>query len=476
MAPLTRLARRVGRRRLGLALPALAFARLALRELAGELLGHLLQLRAREFQRLAVVAEHVLHRPFHSFSQFVDPGRRATSGLAGLGQQALLQQVLRQLQGLARAFAFLRFLKPFVEAPREIALLQQLLARVLHRLAVVLRDPAHAVVKLTRQQRLRVLGLFRKLRRLVNQVTHALLLFRQLFERGVFFRRLAERLLLRVVETGNFLRDFLLLAGEIAGLVSHLFQVLGELARAALPQFVAHLLQITLRPGARRQGLRDFAFARRIRGFLRLGARAVELIALLLHGRLILRPVHPLPHFVHVRHHLLLLVLQPLQLPPHFFFFLRGARLFERRLQLLEPFVHVLLPSRQLLQSVQNLILLPSLRTLRRIGLPLRLIAVLRLVEVEAVEFPLVALAVAALTPVAAICDAGFAGLQLEQRLIRRLLGRQRRLERLGRFRRQLQLALGVLHLLDDGRPERLPPGARGFPGLTFGLLQRLRL
>jgi hypothetical protein len=88
----------------------------------------------------------------------------------------------------------------------------------------------------------------------------------------------------------------------------------------------------------------------------------------------------------------------------------------------------------------------------------------------------LVALAIAALTSVAAIRDAGFAGLQLEQRLIRRLLGRQRRLERLGRFRRQLQLALGVLHLLDDGCPERLPPGSRGFPGLTFGLLQRLRL
>ena len=215
-------------------------------------------------------------------------------------------------------------------------------------------------------------------------------------------------------------------------------------------------------------------------------AALVDLLAGVGHPVAILFALHPFPELVGIAEDLLLLVPEPLELPLDLL--ACGLRLggLEGRLQLFEPFVHVVLPLRQLAEAIEDLpcftLFLLALRELFLLGpgRPLVFVAVFLVGELELLELPLRAVAarVSAALPLLARVAANHLKLacaQLEQSLIGGLFGGQGRVE--GRHRRLLghhsQLFLGVFHrarrLLEVGLRRRvLQP-----PGKLAGLLDR---
>ncbi len=174
----------------------------------------------------------------------------------------------------------------------------------------------------------------------------------------------------------------------------------------------------------------------------------------------VFRPVHPLAHLVNVGEHLLLLFLQALEAALEVFALLLALGLLERGLQFLQTFIQILLATRELLQAVHHLELFLALGVLRSLGLTLGLVTILRLGEIELVELPLVLLASATAAALfAGARDVRLAGLQFQQRLIRRLLGGQSLGERRGRFCRLRQRLDRLLHFARDGRKRRLRLG-----------------
>ena len=116
-----------------------------------------------------------------------------------------------------------------------------------------------------------------------------------------------------------------------------------------------------------------------------------------------------------------------------------GARLLvlgglESGLELLEPLVHIGLALGQLAQAAQDLARLALFlflagELLLRTGRPLFLVAVLIVGELELLELALARTAAATAALAVAADDLKFAGPQLEQRLIRSLLGGQGRVQ-----------------------------------------------
>jgi len=153
----------------------------------------------------------------------------------------------------------------------------------------------------------------------------------------------------------------------------------------------------------------------------------LQLLAFTGHAGLVLRPLHPLAHLVHVRHHLLLFFLQPFEAPADFGPFLLAARLLQGALEFLEPVVQILLAAGQLLQTIEHLQLFPALARRGRLRLPLLFVTVLRLRQIHLVELALHRLAcgIAPLAPVAPAGDLVLMLLHPEQRLVSRLFGRQ---------------------------------------------------
>ena len=220
---------------------------------------------------------------------------------------------------------------------------------------------------------------------------------------------------------------------------------------------IAQLLELALRARAGGQRLRGRALGGGIRGALHVVAGLIQLLALLRHLRLIFGPVHALAQFIHVREHLLLLLLEPFQPALDFLPFLLGARLLQGRLQFFEPVVQVLLPPGQFLQTVLRLQLFPALGVPRRLRLALRFVTVLRLGHLHLLELALhLLLASAATLLVAALIahDLVLVLLQLQQRLIGRLLGRQGLGEGRWRVRGSPKALDGFLHFQPRGGPQ----------------------
>ena len=75
-----------------LPLPRLLALRLG--NLAGELIGNFVEFRLGHFQLLRVVAEHAVRRALDAAFQFIDARARASAGLRGLREIALVDHVL----------------------------------------------------------------------------------------------------------------------------------------------------------------------------------------------------------------------------------------------------------------------------------------------------------------------------------------------------------------------------------------------
>jgi len=223
------------------------------------------------------------------------------------------------------------------------------------------------------------------------------------------------------------------------------------------------------------QRLRSGSLAGGLSGPLDIVARLVQLAPFLCHPRLVFGTVHALAQLVHVREHLLLLLLEAFQAPPNFLAFFLRPRLLQSRLKLFEPIVQILLPAGQLLQPIHRLQLLAPLGGLRRLRLALAFIAVLGLGQIHLLELALHLLAAAAALLIAAPIahDLVLVLLHLEQGLGGSLLGGQRLRERGWRIRRLVQSGESLLHFC-----HRRGPKSAGAPILLllrsgFGLVER---
>jgi hypothetical protein len=132
-------------------------------DLALQLISKRVEFRLRELELLRVIPENAFRRAFHAAAQLIDFGARGLPGLPRLREIPLAQHFARKIKHLAALFAFGRLLQAIIKITRHPAAVEQLRTRLLHRVRVIAADFAHAVVELTREQRLGVLGLLRDL-------------------------------------------------------------------------------------------------------------------------------------------------------------------------------------------------------------------------------------------------------------------------------------------------------------------------
>ncbi len=117
-------------------------------------------------------------------------------------------------------------------------------------------------------------------------------------------------------------------------------------------------------------GLGEPAFLERLGGLADVLAALLDLLAGLGHPLLVLLVLHPLAELVGVAEDLLLLLAEPLELALDLLAGLRGLGGLEGRLQLLEPFVQVVLPLGQLAEPVEDLAVLAPARARAGSALP----------------------------------------------------------------------------------------------------------
>ena len=157
-------------------LPLPRLLALGLGNLAGELIGNFVEFGLGHFQLLRVVAEHTVRRALDAAFQFIDARARASAGLRGLREIALVDHVLGEIHGLTRAFAIRIFIQPVEKILGQHAFAEQFLFRFLHRVRIVLTELAHTVVKLAGEERLGVFGLLGNLLGSFGELGRALFL------------------------------------------------------------------------------------------------------------------------------------------------------------------------------------------------------------------------------------------------------------------------------------------------------------
>ena len=329
---------------------------LRLGNLAGELIGNFVEFRLGHFQLLRVVAEHAVRRALDAAFQFIDARARASAGLRGLREIALVDHVLGEIHGLTRAFAIRIFIQPVEEILGQHAFAEQFLFRFLHRVRIVLTELAHTVVKLAGEERLGVFGLLGNLLGSIGELGRALFLLGELIEQFLAIRGFVQRLpLLFSTESIQLLTDFFLFTGKLARLLAHPAEILGKLTGILFPHLFAQFLELALRARAGGERLRHRALGGGIGGLLNIIASLVELLLFIRHAGLVFRPLHPLAHLIHISEHLLLFLLETFEATFDLFFFLLGLRLLQRGLQFLHALIQILLTAGQLLEPVHHL-------------------------------------------------------------------------------------------------------------------------
>ena len=359
----------------------------------------IIQFAPRRLERFRLVAQHAFRRLLDALLQFVDAFARLLLRLAGLRNEAAFHQFRRDV---------------------EVAV------------EIILTRLAQRVVELFGQQRFGRLRLLGDLPHVLREVGQRALLLRELRLQLLPLAGLRQAPPLGFPDGLQLLRDVLLILRQLPRLVAHLAHLFGELLGILFAELIAQLLQLPLRARAGAEGLRGLAVVELLRRLLRLVAGLVELLARVGHRGLVLLLFHALLQFVDVLDHFLLLLAQALEPPLHLLALGLGLGLLHGGLQLLHLFIDVLLPAREFAQAVQHLqlLLLAGILGLRA-GLFLRLVPILRLLEIKLVDLALRArLALAFAGAALALRDHVFVRLQFEQRLIRRGLGSHRRAER----------------------------------------------
>ena len=328
----------------------------------------MIQFALRPAQRFRLVAQHAFRRLLHVLFQRFN----LTAGLLLEGLRFFQKIPLRQLPGGG----------------------QRLVERALVRFA-------ERFVKLLREQRFGVLGLLGHAAHLIQQIGHRLLLFGQ-FGGNFLGPTLVAQALGFVGLFLHLLADGLLVLRQLPGLVPHLLHLFGELPGVFLARLVAEFFQLAFRAGARRQSLRHRALVQCFRRLLRILPRLLHLLLLLLLGLRVLGLIALLGllrllfllllHLVQVGQHLALLLAQSFQLTLQILLLLVRLGLLQGRLQLLQFLVDVLLPLRELLETVQFLRLFLLRRVFFRRGLLFLLVAILRLFQIKLIHLRLVAL------------------------------------------------------------------------------------
>ncbi len=234
--------------------------------------------------------------------------------------------------------------------------------------------------------------------------------------------------------------ELFLILIEPPRLVAHLGHFLRESVGRALAQLFTQVIELPAGSGPFGEGLRYPPLLECLGGLTDVLAAFVDLLPCVGHAVSILFALHPFAQLVGIAQDLLLLISEPLELSLDFLACRLRLGGLEGRLQLFEPIIHVVLPLRELAQSIEDLarfaLFLFSLRQpfLLGSGRALIFVAVFLVGELELLELPLRAVAARVsaalpLLPRVAANDLKFACTQLEQSLIGRLFGGQGRVE-----------------------------------------------
>ena len=123
----------------------------SLGDFALELFGERIEFRLGETKLLRLVTQHALGRAFDAAAQFFDPLFRLLAGLASLRKITFPQEVAGEVEGFSATFALSGAFQPIIKIARQHATRQQVGARLLYRVRIILADLADAVVKLAGQ-------------------------------------------------------------------------------------------------------------------------------------------------------------------------------------------------------------------------------------------------------------------------------------------------------------------------------------
>ena len=208
--------------------------------------------------------------------------------------------------------------------------------------------------------------------------------------------------------------------------------------------------------------------------------RLLQLLARLVHLRLLGRLSHLVADFIGVVQQLLLIVAQALQLPFELLAFGVGLGGAEGRVQFLQLLVDPLLTPSQLLQTIQDRQFLALRRVRLLLSRALQFVPVLLVVELQLrhLLFRHTGTLSPATAALLALHHQMFFGTQLEQPLIGTLLGGRRRVQRsqTGLGKRRPQRLIGLGHPFANHAEDRLQLGNGDFLFQRFELLDRLLL
>ena len=418
---------------------------------------------------MQVIAKDALGRRLNVGADPVDPLLRQLLNLLRQGRHPFLDQLATDLVGVLQIIG--RFI-----LQRVVDLAQLIRQRVAGFLAAL--NLAVSFQELFGEQRL---GSFRFLADapdVLQNVGQPLVLLGQAVLQRLFHRRVAQGFLGVVVHGFKLALKFVLLPGELAGVVAQLAHLLRELAGDALTEIIAHLLQILLGPRAGRERRRSLLLAELLGGVAHVLTRLLQFLPGFCHAGFILLVRHPLVQFIQLAEQLLLLFLQALQLPAQLLFCFPVFRSQQFGLQFLHPLVQVVLAAREILETAQHLQVFALFGRLLRLGLTFVLVAVLLFREVQFVELLLIALAAPAAAFAAAHLE--LTRLQTQQLLIGLLFRRQSPGQWLeGNVARSArQLGAGFLHrfggLLQIQLHPRITEVGAYFPGLGQRFVLRL--
>ena len=367
------IGRRLGRRRLSIArLAAGGIIRLTLGTVVGFAGGFPLGLVATQFvihfarevaefrtgpaKRLGLVSQHRLSRPFDFLADLFDAAPHPLFELLGVFEQTPLQTLAGGIEGLGDILA-------------------------LHL--------AGGVVEFLGEQRLRFLGIRDGLLHLVDQFGQPLALSVEFLGHLLAIGVGSQRAVLGIGVDGLFdlPPDLLFAIFQLARLVNDVAHGLVESSGGLSAELVAKFLKRLFSACARGGGAGGLALLQRLGGALHLFAGLLQLLPLFLHPLLILGGVHAGLQFIRIAEDLLLFFLQTLQLPADLLFLFLGLGRFERRLQVFELIVQIVLTAGELPQSVEDLAVFAIGRgLLLRLGHPLGFVTVFVFLEVELIE------------------------------------------------------------------------------------------
>src|SRR5262245_12303588 len=137
----------------------------------------------------------------------------------------------------------------------------------------------------------------------------------------------------------DFFDELILLAGEFAGFGAHLAHVFGELVGIFATHLIAQLLELAFSASSGSERLRWGSLLGGFRRALHILPRSIQLLAFLLHARLVLRLVHALAQFIDIREHLLFFFLQSFELAADFFALLFRAGFLQSGLQFAQAII-----------------------------------------------------------------------------------------------------------------------------------------